>query len=671
VRETPKKYAALEQSEPTSKRTVLARVVLGIVAVALLAGMIVQFTPNLASLTGGVQRTDGKTLFSVNGAPVTEQDYERTKQQNQLFGLANGGTFQQDVNNLLMNQLVLVSSARQDASRTNISGGDVSKYITDLRAQRQLTKDSDYTAFVQSNGYNDATFRDAVRQQLQLTKRIEEIQKGVTISDAELKFFYDQNKNNYKETDRILARQIVVDKQADADAIQASLKAGEAFDKLASQKSTIGKEQDGALGAKTGEKVPQPIAEIALPKNIADAAFKLKQGGVTPTISDGGKFYIVKVEKFLPAGVPSFETLKAKMDKAADGKETNKLTEDAKALKGNGAIEAWVKGLQQNAKLEFPKDATLDFYDPAVATVGKNDIKLSELNRSVYSNQQIQQFLQQGAQGATLVEQFFKPQSLDNLINQEVAVQAAKKSGQPFFGAGADILQQIQNYQSKDTAITDADVKKYYNDNIATYTTPASADIQEASFKTLEQAKAFRTAFIAGGTDFTKDAAKQKGTVTETGSVTPESVNPAYKKVLFDAKALTKAGALQVSDVIANNKQFIVVGVKSYIEKSVKPFTEVAADAKEKALIGKRAVVGQKWLTDTVKAAKPVKKYDDVRKQLELRAKKADADKAAADAKRKAELEKQNKTTPTTPGTTTPTTTPTTPTTPITPPASK
>jgi ribosomal protein S2 len=129
---------------------------------------------------------------------------------------------------------------------------------------------------------------------------------------------------------------------------------------------------------------------------------------------------------------------------------------------------------------------------------------------------------------------------------------------------------------------------------------------------------------------------------------------------------------LQVSDVIANNKQFVVIGVKTYIQKSVKPFSEVAADAKEKALIGKRAVVGQKWLTDTVKAAKPVKKYDDVRKQLELRAKKADADKAAEDAKRKAELEKQNKATPTTPGAaTTPTTPTTTPTTPAAPPASK
>jgi parvulin-like peptidyl-prolyl isomerase len=668
VRETPKKYAALEQSEPTSKRTVLARVVLGVVAVALLAGMIVQFTPNLASLTGGgVQRTEGKTLFTVNGSPVNEQEFERVKQQNQLFGLANGGTFQQDVNNLLMNQLVLVSSARQDATRTNVGGGDISKYITDLRAQRQLTKDSDYTAFLQSVGYNDASFRDAVRQQLQLTKRIEEIQKGVTLSDAELKFFYEQNKNNYKEADRIVARQIVVDKQADADAIQASLKSGEAFDKLAHEKSTIGKDQDGALGAKTGEKVPQPIAEIALPKNIADAAFKLKQGGTTSTISDGGKFYIVKVEKFLPAGVPSFETLKAKMDKASDGKETNKLTEDARALKGNGAIEAWVKGLQTNAKVEFPKDSKLDLYDPVVATVGTGAIKLSELNRAVYSNQQIQQFLQQGAQGATLVEQFFKPQSLDNLINQEVAVQAAKKGGQPFFGAAADILQQIQNYQSKDAAITDAEIKKYYDDNIATYTTPASADIQEASFKTLIQAKAFRAAFIAAGTDFTKDAAKQKGTVSETGSVTPESVNPAYKKVLFDARALVKAGALQVSDVIENNKQFVVIGVKTYIEKKVKPFSEVAADAKEKALIGKRAVVGQKWLADAVKAAKPVKKYDDVRKQIELRAKKADADKAAEDAKRKAELEKQNKTAPVT----TPTTPTTTPTTPTAPPANK
>ena len=47
------------------------------------------------------------------------------------------------------------------------------------------------------------------------------------------------------------------------------------------------------------------VAQVALPTEVATAAFALKDGGVTDVIASGGKFYIVKVERYLaPATRP-------------------------------------------------------------------------------------------------------------------------------------------------------------------------------------------------------------------------------------------------------------------------------------------------------------------------------------------------------------------------------
>ena len=90
VNDTPRKprYAALETQEPVSKRTLVSRVVLGVVAVALLAGMVIQFTPNLGGGGAGAQ-SNGKTIMTVNGLPVTERDLERNRSGSQLFSLAD------------------------------------------------------------------------------------------------------------------------------------------------------------------------------------------------------------------------------------------------------------------------------------------------------------------------------------------------------------------------------------------------------------------------------------------------------------------------------------------------------------------------------------------------------------------------------------------------------
>jgi parvulin-like peptidyl-prolyl isomerase len=642
VNDTPRKprYAALETQEPVSKRTLVSRVVLGVVAVALLAGMVIQFTPNLGGGLGG-QQTNGKTVMTVNGLPVFERDIERNRGGSQLFSLGLDGVIGEDLKNQLMSQTILFKAAEADSRSVRLSGDELAKQINEWRAGNNISKDADYQNWLRQQGYTDASFREVFSLQQKIQARLKEINDSQKVTDAEVKLFWELNKTNYKNEERISARQIIVDDQKTADEVNAKLKAGEDFIKLVREysKDESSKAEDGAIASEKGKKTPVPVVQLALPTNVATAAFSLKNGGVTAPIAEAGKFYFLKVEKFFPAGQQTFEEAKAKLD------------EDAKALKSAGATEAWIKELEKNAKVEFTKDGLeqkLEYFNPTVAKVGTEEIRLNQLNRLVYlQNQQIQQFIQQGgaAQSAQLVEQFFKPQTLETLISGVVGVQAAKKLGQPFFGSEQDIVNQAKQWKTKDITITDAEVAKYYQDNVALYSTPASANINEATFTSIDAAKAFRSAFIAqGGGDFTKSAAKQQGTVSELGALTPDSIAPEYKTVVFEAKALTKAGAFEVSDVIQKEKNFIILGVSSFIEKKVKPIKEVFEDAKEKALASKRSVEGQNWLTAAVKAAKAENLYTGdkgVGKQLEAKAAEAAKQKAADEAKRKAEDDKR------------------------------
>lgn len=317
MNDTPRKprYAALETTEPVSKRTLVSRVVLGVVAVALLAGMIVQFTPNLGGGMAGAQN-NGKTVLNVNGLPITERELERTRQGNQLFSLGLGGVIGEDLENQLLGQAILFKAAEADSRNVRLGSNEVADFIKQFRANQGLAKDADYQNAIREQGYTDATFREAVTLQQKIQKRIQELQEAQKVSEAELKLFWELNKTNYKNEERVTARQIVVNDQKTADEVKVKLKSGEDFIKLVREysKDEATKAEDGAVGSEKGKKTPVPVVALALPTNVATAAFALKNGGVTDPIAEGGKFYFVKVEKFSAAGQQTFEEAKAKLE---------------------------------------------------------------------------------------------------------------------------------------------------------------------------------------------------------------------------------------------------------------------------------------------------------------------------------------------------------------------
>ncbi|HWG85637.1 MAG TPA: peptidyl-prolyl cis-trans isomerase [Deinococcales bacterium] len=613
MKETPARARGMRvQDEPLTRRQIVSRIILGVVALALLAGMVAQFTPNLGQ---GNTANQGTTVLSVNGKPVTDRELEQLRQRTAAFQLNVGGVVGQDLNNLLIDQAVLLQAVQQDAGRIRVSGGDVKANLDQIRASNNLQDNKDYLAALQRLGYTDATFREEVKKSIQIQRRIEELQAGAKVGDEEARFYFENHRNNYVNDPRIVARQVVVADKKVADDVRDRAAKGEDFAALAKQHSTVGKDQGGALGAKSGESTPQPVTRITLPTAVADEAFKLTDGGVTPVVSEGGKFYVVKVEKFLPGGQQSFDEAKTKVEA------------DVKQLAQGQAIEAWVEGLRRNAKVEIAEGSNLEFYNPAVAKVADYEVLLADLNRSVYFNEQVAQFLQQGGEeGGALVLGLFKPQALDSLINQQVAVKAARDSGKPFIGDRSTLLGEVQAWAARDVKVSEADARKYYQDNLASaYTTPASASVVQANFTTAAAARSFRASFLKDPKDFSKAVEAAKGTANDLGNVTAGTLDPAFSKAVFEARALTRAGDGQVTDVLQQDKNFSVLYVTNLSDEQVQSFAEARQDATNNALAAKKAEAGQKWLTDQREKTEVANFLEKVNKELEAKAKKADA----------------------------------------------
>ena len=203
----------------------------------------------------------------------------------------------------------------------------------------------------------------------------------VTVSDEEVAAYYDANPQAYQNEERIKAREIVLSDQATADEVYARAAAGEDFAALATETSQERADRAGALGAGEGTTEPQPVGRAALPTEVANAAFALQGPGLTGVVSAGSQFYIVQVEDYIPADTKPLEEVK------------DQVAEDALAAKKAGVLETKFEELRAGANVTFPADSPYQLEDKAVATVGGEDIKRSELDRAVYLSPQIAQSL--------------------------------------------------------------------------------------------------------------------------------------------------------------------------------------------------------------------------------------------------------------------------------------
>src|SRR5690554_6070169 len=519
-----------------NKRT--TTIILWAVSIGLLAGMVISFTPGL-SLIGANTTARGPVQMTVNGQNIYEFDVQQAR-SNALFSSVTEGEVGADLRRLMVDQIARQSVLNQAASRINVSGGEVRQAVNEFREERGVAggrNDRAYQNLIAGAGFTDQAFREYLREQLRLGKYQEQLVGDVTVSEEEVEAYYQSHLTSYQTEEQILARQIVVDDQELAQRLRARAIAGEDFGALAREFSLDLAERDGAIGAASGETEPRPVGRPALPTNVANAAFALRGAGITDVVESNQRYFVVQVEEFIPATTRPFEEVE----------ET--VREDALNAKQSGIIEAELDRLREEATLTFPASSELSFENPVIAEVNGVEIRAVELDSALYTNPQIQQSL--SPQVADLIVGLFKPTVLSQVIDTEVAYQAADQLDVPLVGTRAGIAQAALNYVGRDVSVKEEELRDYYLSNSAAYTLPPEAFLTRVDFGTQADAVAFREALL-GGQPLDEAAAANDGDATDNGLVKPGELELEIDTALFSTEAFQSLpnSRLDVSDVL-------------------------------------------------------------------------------------------------------------------------
>lgn len=519
-----------------SKRT--RTVVLWAIAIGLLIGMVISFTPSMGLFQNPTAQL-GTPQILVNDQPIREAEVLNAR-QGTLFNAVTEGPVAEDLERLLVDELIRQKLITQAASSMNVSGGAVRQAVDDFRASRGVdgrANDRNYVAMINASGFTDQTFRDYLRDQLRLSSWEESLVTDVSVTDAEVEAYYLSHTSAYQSEERILARQLVVADRETAESLRAQIANGASFAELAAANSLELADRQGALGAQAQETEPRPVGRAALPTAVANAAFALRGAGLTEVVETPVGFQIVQVEEYVPSANRPLEEVRSTVE------------EDALTAKKQGVVEAEVERLRAAATVSFPATSQLTFDDPAIAKVGDTEITEVQLGRATYTNSQIQQAL--SPETADLIVGLFKPAVLRQLIDTELAYQGASQLGVPLVGSRAGVAQAALDYVSRDATVTEDEIEEYYRANIAAFTLSAEADVTQVDFTDLEAAASFRVALL-DGTALDDAAADNAGTITDHGRVLPNTLGTELDTALFSTSAFEAlpAGDLEVSDVI-------------------------------------------------------------------------------------------------------------------------
>lgn len=303
-----------------------------------------------------------------------------------------------------------------------------------LRGQikEHLTKLEIFAQAAEQQGIKSKpAYKQAAEQALQnvlMTELFAHYMRKNPVSDAEIKAEYDKfvGSNTGKE---FRARHILVESEAEAQALIAQIKGGASFEELAKSKS-----KDPGSGANGGD------LDWATPGNFvpefAEAMQKLDKGQLTdaPVKSQFG-WHIIRVDDVRQAQLPPIEQFKPQIEQHL--------------------------GQQKLAQ-----------YRESVLKAAKRSTEPASINGKPLSQARIDAMLAQVTRSGRPVDDGVKAQVVQHLLDLETFIQAAEKQGvkaSKGYEQKATIAQQqvmaglmLADYQKK-VSVSDAEVKAEYD----------------------------------------------------------------------------------------------------------------------------------------------------------------------------------------------------------------
>jgi peptidyl-prolyl cis-trans isomerase C len=285
----------------------------------------------------------------VNGSVITQAELnsqmsmfiDRMQRSGQFPDDAQLGEMRKQVLQVLISWELLYQDSQKKGIK--VSQEEINKQLTKFKAQ--FPSEVEFKQWLNRMKLTEAGLKDKLGRDLALRQLIDDqIAPKVTVSDSEIRAYYENNPETFRQPGRVKASHILikVDPEADAlqkaeaqkkiDVVKQKLDQGEDFAALAKEYS------EGPSGPKGGDLGYFTRGQMVKP--FEDAAFAMKPGDVSGMVETRFGYHLIKVtDKETESKVP-YEEVK------------ERLGQFLKQRKIQQEINLYVKKLEEKAKIE-------------------------------------------------------------------------------------------------------------------------------------------------------------------------------------------------------------------------------------------------------------------------------------------------------------------------------
>jgi len=302
-----------------------------------------------AAVVGGIWFFSGaseETLVTVGDVKITATDYHKLLEQNPSS---------KDALVRLIDNQVVINQAK--AQNIEVTDAEVDEELKSFTKERFNNDPKQLEEALKS--YNIT--QDDLKRDIKITLLARKMAAvGVTISDQEMKDYYEKNKETLGSPEQVKARHILVKDEAKAKEIFEKVKATPAdFEKLAKENSEdpSNKDQGGDLGF---------FGKGAMVPEFEKAAFEAKKGDLVGPVKTDFGYHIILVEDKKAAVIPTFEEVQDKVKKTLTEQKSKPLQDLYKELRAKEKID--IKRAEYKDILNPPATETPAADAPATGT---------------------------------------------------------------------------------------------------------------------------------------------------------------------------------------------------------------------------------------------------------------------------------------------------------------
>jgi len=307
-----------------------------------------QFTVPSAQL-----KAVGKPVARVNGVVLTDEDLVREEYLIFPYAKQHDGKIPADmepgIRKGALQMIIFEELVYQDAQKRGItiSQQRINKAEADFRQQFKSTNDFHQYLQAEFQG-NEQALREKIKRSLLIDQLLKtEVEAKSTVSEAELRAYYDNNPARFAYPESFAIQTITIMPPAKATPAQLNEARKRADDAYKQAKATKNAEQFGILAEKISDDDYRVmmgdhkwVPRDKMPPEMLQPALKMKDGDTSDLLQVGQFYVIFRLNKHVPAGKVPFAMVKDKLRPELEKSKTNQV---------RAALD---KKLRQNAKVE-------------------------------------------------------------------------------------------------------------------------------------------------------------------------------------------------------------------------------------------------------------------------------------------------------------------------------